>query len=438
MKKIDQKLISKILRDNIRISTGCTEPAAVALATAVAYRALAKSDIEEINISVDRNVYKNSLAVGIPGTPNLKGIYIAAALGIFCNPDKELNLFSDSSDEKVLLAQELLEKNKVKIEVVDNWTGLSEINIKVKVKGSDNEGEAWIQHKHSNITFIRKNNEILCDKRNVSENHEDSDEIKYLAEMDISDLIYAVENLLEEDKIFINEGIEMNKKVAGIGIEKELGLGIGVRIQRLIKEKKLADNEINQAKSKTAGAADARMSGYSVPVTTSCGSGNQGLVVMLPILAVAEKRGEDRERLIKAVALSHLITAYITCYSGYLSALCGCAIKAGIGATAGITYYLGGDVEKIGMAINNISGNITGMICDGAKAGCSLKVATAAGTAVESALLSLDNISIPSNNGIIAEKPEDTLRNIGIIAKGMIPTDKSIIEIMSAKRKNSK
>lgn len=451
---MDKELVSKIFRSHLKPANGCTEPVAVALATSVAYHAIigkipkfieinksidpvqiSPKNIEEITISVDRDVYKNSLAAGIPGTPNLQGIYAATALGAFCDPDRELNLLSDSSDEKVLLARELLEKNKVEVKVIDNWNEQSDIDVKVRIRVEDNEGEAWIQHEHSNITFIRRNNEILYDKRGLSESSKNCTDLKYLAEMNISDLLHIVENLSEEDKILINNGIEMNKKASEVGIKKKLGLKIGYKIQELIKEKKLADNEINQAKSKAAGAGDARMSGYSVPVMSSCGSGNQGIVAILPILAVTEKVGGDREKLIRSVALSHLVTCYITYYSGYLSALCGCAIKSGIGATVGITYYLGGDVKKIGMSINNMSGNITGMICDGAKVGCAIKMATAAGAAVESALFAMEGISIPSDNGIVAEKPEDTLKNIGIVSKGMVSTDKSIVEIMIGKQK---
>lgn len=452
MNGIDQRLISQILRNHVKPSVGCTEPVAVALATSIAYHAIigkvpkfieiiknvnsiriSPKNIEEITIDIDRNTYKNSLAVGIPGTPNLQGIYIAAALGVFCDPDRELTLFSDSNGSKMSLAKNLLEKNKVKINLMDNCGGQSDINIRAKIRVEGNEGEAWIQHDHSNITFIRRNNEVLFDKRDTSKNHKVSGDIKYIADMNISQLIYIVENLSEEDKAFINEGIEMNKKASEIGIRKKLGLKIGYTIQKLNEEKKLKDNEINLAKSKTAGAGDARMSGYSLPVMSSCGSGNQGIVAILPILAVAEKRGVDKKKLIRAVALSHLVTSYITYYSGYLSALCGCAIKAGIGATVGITYYLGGDIEKIGMAINNIAGNITGMICDGAKVGCAMKMATAAGVAVESGLLALEGIGIPLNNGIVAKNPEDTLKNIGRISEGMISTDKSIVEIMTDK-----
>lgn len=454
MKKIDQEFISRVLRDQVKPSTGCTEPVAVALATSIAYHAIlgklpkfleigksvsplqvSPHNIEEIAIEVNRDTYKNSLVVGIPGTPNLQGINIAAALGLFCDPNRELNLFSDSNDEKVSLAIELLDKNKVKIDVTDTWKGHSDINIRVYIKVEGHVGEVWIQHEHSNITYIRRDDKILYDKRHIVSKLENLVDMKYLAKMDLTDLLYAIENLLEEDKNFINDGIEMNEKASEIGIRKKLGLGVGYRIQELIKEKMLNDDIVNQAKSKTAGAGDARMSGYNISVMSSSGSGNQGIVATLPIVAVAEETDLDKERLIKAVALSYLITAYVTYYSGYLSALCGCAIKAGIGATAGITYYLGGNAKTISAAINNIAANITGMICDGAKVGCALKMATAAGTAVESALFAIKGINVPSDNGIVAENLEETIKNIGRVSEGMISTDKSVVKILVDKQK---
>ena len=428
--------ISEILGEQVRPSLGCTEPAAVALAASTAYHALSRpgKDIEKILVSVDRNVYKNSLAVGIPGTHGLTGIYAAAALGAYCDPVLGLNLFSDSDERKLSLAKGLLKKDKVDVEVKDK-KGEPTISIKARVWAKGSVGEAWIQYEHSNVTFIKRDDTVLYDKRKPRREHAVSQGLKDLAAISLSGIVHAVENLSREDKDLIRRGIEMNRKAAAAGLKTGAGLGIGHNIESFAAKNKPAGDEVTRAKVLTAAAGDAQMSGLDVQVMTSAGSGNQGIVAILPIVAVAEARRMDTEKLIRAAALSHLITAYITCHSGYLSAICGCGIKAGVGAAAGVTYYLGGGVKEVGMAVNNMAGNITGMICDGAKPGCSLKMATAAGCAVESALLAMKGVSVPPDNGIVGYKPEDTLKNIGLISKSTASMDEAIVKIMTEKKK---
>lgn len=447
--------LSELLRSQVKPSLGCTEPVATGLAASIAYNALrgwiptwlgGKTpyapeyfDIQEILINVDRDVYKNSLAVGIPKTQNLYGIYNAVALGIFCNPDKELSLFQDSNEEKLALAKKLVEDNKIKIKVVDDWKGEADINILAIVKAKEgshyHEGMTRIQHSHTNVTCIMKDGKTLYKKKEKPQSKGFDENMEELSKMSLKGILNLTESFSKEDMDYILEGIKMNERASDVGLRNRLGLQIGYMLQELMEEGVLANDVVTLAKIKTAAAADARMSGYDVSVMSCAGSGNQGCVATLPIVAVAEKFGRDDKKLIKAVGLSYLITSYVTYYSGYLSALCGCAVKAGIGATSGITYYLGGDLEKIGDAINNMAANITGIICDGAKLGCAKKLATSAGVAVESALLAMKGVKVPPTNGIVAKNPEDTIKNIGRVSKGMIQTDKSIVEIMESKGK---
>jgi len=232
-----------------------------------------------------------------------------------------------------------------------------------------------------------------------------------------------------------------------------LGLGIGGTLRDLVNEGYLGDDLITSAQVMVASAADARMGGFAYPVMTCAGSGNQGIAASLPIIAVAQKNGYDVKgllakrrsgqlsgedekklsRLVKALALSNIITCYLTYYTKYLSALCGGAIKAGLGATAGIAYLLTQSADKVEMAIQNMAGNITGLICDGGKEGCSLKLTTSASIAIQSALLAMRGIRVPSDNGIVGEKAEDTIRNIGRVCQVMTATDAEIVRIMADK-----
>jgi L-cysteine desulfidase len=215
----------------------------------------------------------------------------------------------------------------------------------------------------------------------------------------------------------------------------------------------LGDDLITSAQIMVASAVDARMGGFDYPVMSCAGSGNQGVIASLPIIAVAQKggydikgllekrqsgqmSGEDEKRfskLAKALALSNLITCYVTYHTKYLSALCGCAVKAGIGATAGIAYFLTESADKVEMAIQNMVGDITGLLCDGAKEGCSLKLTTAASAAIQSALLAMKGIRVPLDNGIVAEKVEDTIRNLGRVCQSMTEADAEVVRIMADK-----
>lgn len=211
-------------------------------------------------------------------------------------------------------------------------------------------------------------------------------------------------------------------------------MGIGAMFQENINKGILSDDLINYAKILTAGASDARMSGENVQVMSSAGSGNHGITATMPVYAVAKKLNLSDEKLARAIALSHLITVYIKIHTGNLSALCGCAVAAATGASAAITWLMDGNNEIIASAMKNIIANITGMICDGGKVGCALKLSTAAAVAVESSLLAQKGIVVPDTNGIIADTIEQTVHNLGEVSMpGMIHTDKVILDVMMAK-----
>jgi L-cysteine desulfidase len=259
---------------------------------------------------------------------------------------------------------------------------------------------------------------------------------RWLKEQDLELLISLLDTMDDEDMQFIKEGLDQNIKLSTHGLLYGNGLGVGKTLERLSVEGLVKKDMILAARILTSAAADARMSGVKLPAMSSAGSGNHGLIAILPIWAVKDYlylNGE--EKIYKAMALSHVITAYIKSFTGRLSALCGCSIAAGAGATAGITYLMDGTIIQIAGAIKNLIEDLAGIICDGAKNSCALKLATAAGTSVQSALFSLHGINVNASDGIIASTPEKTMQNIGKLSTdGMIETDRTILQIMMEKQ----
>ena len=225
-------------------------------------------------------------------------------------------------------------------------------------------------------------------------------------------------------------------RLAEQGLKFGMGLSVGKTLERLVRQGLIKKDMILAARILASGAADARMSGLPLPAMSSAGSGNHGLTAILPIWAVKDYVTDaDPKTVLEAIALSHIVTAYIKAHTGRLSAVCGCSVAAGAGATAGITYLLGGDAKHIAGAIKNLLEDLAGIICDGAKAGCALKLATAAGTAVQAALFSLHGVNVHATDGIIGDSSEDTMRHIGTLATdGMVQTVRTRLDLMLRKQ----
>lgn len=418
---------------------GCTEPVAIALGAAAAASLLDKKEIDEIVISVDPNVYKNGLAVSIPGTGGLCGLDMAAAIGACAgNPALGLEVL-DSVDEKAVpLANRMIAEGRVKVILLEDHRGL---NIKTVVRSGDDIAESLIRDMHDNIVSLALNGRQVADNPLLSGQDGGSGESpvsvleKWLKTISLVDLIEFLEELDEEDLTFLKKGVEYNMKLADHGLKFGQGLGVGKTLERLARQKLICRDMILDARILASAAADARMAGVKLPAMSSAGSGNHGLTAILPIWAVAKRVDCEEETTLKAIGLSHLITAYVKAHTGRLSAVCGCAVAAGAGAAAGIAYLLGGDQNHISGAIKNLTEDLAGVICDGAKAGCALKLATAAGTAVQSALFALQGVNVMSTDGIIGASPEQTVRNIGTLStEGMIETDRTILKIMLEKQ----
>lgn len=429
---MDTQVILALLHEEVLPTLGCTEPGAVALAAAHAAAVLPPGGaIERVAVAVSGNVYKNGVAVGVPGTGET-GLPIAAALGaVIGQPQRQLAVLAAATPQHIAAAKALLARGEVEVRVAPERSGLW---VQVRLYSSQGWSEAVIQEKHTNLVSLSKNGAPLPVSRTAAEVKADPRTALQGQDVTVAGIIAAVERIPLPDLAFIGDGIDMNVAAARLGIERRLGLGIGAFFAAMRADGARADDLANYAKTLTAAAAEARMSGENVPVMSSAGSGNHGITVILPVYAVAERTGASRERLLRAVAVSHLLTVYIKMHTGNLSALCGCAVAAATGASAAIAWLLGGSTAAVAAAMKNVIANLTGMICDGGKVGCALKLSTAATVAVDSAQLALQGIVIPADNGILADSIEDTIRNLGRVSNpGMVRTDAVIMEVIQAK-----
>ena len=429
--------VKDILKIEIAPALGCTEPAAIAFGAAAASSILPENQIDSIEIWVDPNIYKNGIAVSIPGTDGLCGLDTAAALGALCgDPLLKLEVLDPVDANIIAQAKQLLKNRKVKVNLLENQEGLY---IRIVIRSGQDWAESVIRDLHDHIVSLTLNGEQIIGSPLLSKTYSDGkSEFARLEEwlrcMTLGGLLEMIDDLDEDDLAFLDQSISLNMALAEYGLKHGSGLGVGKTLDRLTRQGLIKRDMILEARKLTSAAADARMAGVKLPAMSSAGSGNHGLAAVLPIWAIKDFIVCDKKTILEAIGLSHLITAYIKAHTGRLSAVCGCSIAAGAGATAGITYLLGGNIHHVAGAISNLTEDLAGVICDGAKAGCALKLATAAGTAVQAALFSLQGVNVRSTDGIIGSSVEQTTQNIGTLStKGMIETDRTILKIMLEK-----
>jgi len=426
--------LKDILRIEVAPALGCTEPSAVALCCAAAKSLLDEKEIAGIELWVDPNVYKNGMGVAIPGAGGAKGIGLAAALGAICGKaELKLEVLTAVNDLSLQTAKNFVRDKKVTVNIVRDTKG---IYIKSLVHTDDSTAEAVIEKLHDNLTILKLNGEEVPSNNLISALEEGKSELskleEWLKQKSLDDLIGLLDNIDSDDVTFLQEGLKYNLELYKHGLTYGSGLGVGKTLDRLAVEGLLTRDMILAAKIMASAAADARMAGVKLPAMSSAGSGNHGLTAVLPIWAIKDYIVLDDEELVfKAIALSHIVTAYIKSFTGRLSAVCGCSVAAGAGAAAGITFLMGGNISHIAGSIKNLISDLAGIICDGAKSSCALKLSTAAGTAVQSALFSLHGISVERHDGIIASTAEQTMKNVGKLSTdGMIETDRTILQIM--------
>jgi len=430
--------VKDIFKIQVSPALGCTEPVAIALGAAAAASLLNNKKIDAIELWVDPNIYKNGLAVSIPGTQGLSGLDTASALGALGgDPYLKMGVLSPVDADITRKTSAFLAAGKVKVNLLEDHRGLY---IKTIVKSGTDQAASVIENLHDNIVELTVNgkkitkNPLLSPQQETGEGSLAALET-WLKKRSLEQLFDLIDEFDQEDLDFLEEGLRINLRLAEYGLRHGSGMGIGMALERLAIQKTIRRDMVLMAKILTSAAADARMDGVKLPAMTSAGSGNHGLTATLPIHAVSEFIETKTDIIMKAIGFSHIITAYIKAHTGRLSALCGCSIAAGAGAAAGVTFLMGGSVHHIAGAIKNITEDLAGVICDGAKAGCALKLSTAAGSAVQAALFSLQGITVMPTDGIIGFSPEQTMKNIGLLAThGMIETDRTILKIMLEKQ----
>ena len=425
--------IKDLLRVEVSPALGCTEPVAVALAASAAASLLPDRGITSLDVQVDPNVFKNGLAVIIPGTEGLRGLDLAAALGALGGkPENRMQVLDTVTPELVDRARALLNTRSINVFLDPDAHGLS---IRARVATRTDKAEAVVQGAHDAITALVLNGQSVHDHPLLSTSQGSGKDVlaleNWLRAQSLDHLYGLLQGLDEEDLAFLKQGVEMNLRLAEFGLAHGSGLGVGRALSSLAEQGPLQADMILRAKILTAAAADARMAGAPLPAMSSAGSGNNGLTSILPVWAAAQS-GSCRERTaLEAIALSHIITAAIKTHTGKLSAVCSCSLAAGAGSAAGIVHMHGGTIQEIAGAIGNLVEDLGGVICDGAKGGCALKLATAAGSAVQAALLALHGVAAPAVEGILGHTPDQTMVNLGRLCReGMGSTGRTILNIL--------
>ncbi|TXK84618.1 serine dehydratase subunit alpha family protein [Paenibacillus sp. N3.4] len=417
----------QILKSELVVALGCTEPVAIALAAAKA-RTYMPGHIDKITVKASAGIIKNALAVGIPGT-KLTGIDFAAALGAIAGQaEKQLEVLADIKSEDISTAQYMVEQGISVFHLADTT---KKLYIEVIVESQQRYAKVVITDNHTNITRIEVDGQVVdtggCANASFKSSKEDRNELT------IDTIVDFVNTVNLEDLHLVKQSIELNRKAGLDGLAHAYGLEVGKTIKENVAKGILSDDLTSHAMALAAAGSDARMAGSTMPVMANSGSGNQGIAATNPVIAAAEKLGASEEQLIRAVALSHFVTIHIKSKFGRLSALCGVTVS-GTGASCGITYLLGGGKTEIRAAIQNMLGNVTGMMCDGAKGGCAMKVATCTSAAVQSALLASKGMAISSTNGFIEEDAERTIDNFCRIGnEATTEIDKLILEMMMNK-----
>ena len=441
----DEEIIA-LIKQEVKPALGCTEPIAVALAVAKAAEIISencpccgswrmKADFK-LDVAVSGNILKNGMGVGIPGT-GMVGLPVAAALGAVCgNSSLGLEVLKGLTPEAVARAKELVAKGFVHISVADTEHLLY---VKATVTVDDNtvasaevdpHAYAVIEDDHDRIVETSFADKILMSSESAAGLPAEASESPY--NLTVQSIWNFAREAPYEDIAFILKDRTLNLALAEEGLRGNYGLQVGKAIRENQKEV-FGDDFMSYAMGMTAAASDARMAGSTLPAMSNSGSGNQGITVSMPVIAYALKYKVDDEKLSRALILSNLVAIHIKHYLGKLSALCGCVV-ASTGSACGIVYLEGGGYEQVCAAIKNMAGNITGMVCDGAKVGCAMKVASGVSCAVQSAVLALRGTCIPSTDGIIEDDVEKTIRNIGTIGSaGMKATDRMILDIMLCK-----
>lgn len=425
-KETRDQIVALIKREVVP-AIGCTEPIAVALCVAKATETLGTMP-ESIDVLLSGNMLKNAMGVGIPGT-GMSGLPIAIALGaIVGKSEYQLEVLKDSTPEHVEKGKAYIAENRINISLKENIT--EKLYIEVTVKAGDNTASAIIAGGHTHFISITHNGEVLLNSKQKNGTQVENKDIELSLRM-----VYEFADTAPIEEIeFINEARRLNENASKKSLEGNYGHELGKTLSRPLGRGIMGDSMFSHILSATSSACDARMAGAMIPVMSNSGSGNQGIASTMPVVVFGEENHNTEDEITRALTLSHLTAIYIKQSLGRLSALCGCVV-ASTGSSCGITYLMGGTYEQVSYSVKNMIANLAGMVCDGAKPSCALKVTSGVSTAVLSAMLAIQNKHVTSVEGLVEDDVDRTIHNMTRIgAEGMNETDKMVLDIMTHKK----
>lgn len=426
MNKAEREQIINLVQREVIPAIGCTEPIAVALCVAKATETLGKKP-EKLSVLLSANILKNAMGVGIPGT-GMIGLPIAVALGALIGKSSyQLEVLKDCNEEAVNAGKQYIDEKRIAISLKENIE--EKLYIEVIAEADGETATAIISGGHTSFVYVAKGDNVLLNKQTASAAEETDEQV----ELSLKKVFDFATTAPLEEIAFILETARLNKAAAEASFTGNYGHGLGRMLQGDYRNKVMGDSVFSHILSYTSGACDARMAGAMIPVMSNSGSGNQGISATMPVVVFAEENGKNEEEMIRALMLSHLTVIYIKQSLGRLSALCGCVVAA-TGSSCGITWLMGGGYREVSFAVQNMIANLTGMICDGAKPSCALKVTTGVSTAVLSAIMAMEGRCVTSVEGIIDEDVDQSIRNLTKIGSfGMNETDKLVLDIMTSK-----
>ena len=425
--------LTQLIKEDMRPALGVTEPGAIAYAVSKA-KSYVPGELEQVTLLLNSGMYKNAFTCGIPNS-NEVGNMFAAALGVVAgNADKGLESLADVTPEDNVKAQEMIDQGKITVEL----SGItSRIFIEATVETEEDKAIVTIRDSHTNITKIIVNDKVELETEDEKKTEEDGgeEESHSIHKYTLQQLYDYVTTVDIEEIRFINEAYKVNLELFHEGLENPRTT-FARQLLAINNGKEVSDDEQKTASLMCNAAIEARVIGLDKPAMSITGSGAHGIIATMPLYAAYKVNGYTEEQLLRATALSYLVCMYIKEYSGRLSAFCGCAIAAGSGMACALVYLRGGTVEMMAHTLNNMASSITGMICDGGNQGCTMKGVAAVDAAYKSVEFAMNGIYISEVHGINGNTPEETMRNMGLIASpGMVGTEKTIVEIFEDKLK---
>ncbi len=427
-------ILKEILSAEVFPAVGCTEPVACAYAAAVAAERLGEP-VTHVDLRVDTGTFKNGAAVIVPGANQGKGNRLAGAMGaVLARPQRRLELLGDVTVDMLAEAHALINAGAVAYGALE---GATDLRIEATVRGETHTARCVLDHGHTRIERIERDGETLhqCDRQDQPT--DDGEYRETLRAMSLTEMLEAAVTLDDDDRTFLRAGVAMNLAMVQRGADVRRAAW---QLRHMHEMGLLGNDVFYRVKTSVATAVDARMAGVAEPVMTSGGSGNQGLLAVLTPVLVGRERGVDESRLIESIAIAHVLNAYVKCHLGQLSAICGCAIAAAIAAAAAIVYqHAGIDIPKITHAINNVVGDLSGLICDGAKPGCSAKAVSSVDTAMRSAFMAVEGFGLSTDDGVLGHSAVDSIANLGRITfEGMARMDHTVVDILARKSGQSR